>query len=146
MQWKDADSCVTQQLTNTNPTLKHQQNSRIINQLTDIYREEQSKNQRKYWGWGLLTHPQVVHPLADPAVLLRDIQLKVLIEAGLDGGEPGQRGPVVFFDCQAKRHNNNNNNKSDVMDQHPGFCLNSFARHIQQLTTSAGCCACAPVL
>lgn len=41
--------CVTQQLINTGPTLKHKQNNRIINELTDIYRENQSENQRKHW-------------------------------------------------------------------------------------------------
>lgn len=51
---------------------------------------------------GQLTHPQVVHPPADPAVLVGDLLLKVLIEAGLDGGEPGQRWPVVLLHCRGK--------------------------------------------
>lgn len=33
------------------------------------------------------THPEVIHPPAYPAVLLRDFLLKVLVEARLHGGE-----------------------------------------------------------
>lgn len=43
------------------------------------------------------THPEVVHPLADPAVLLWDFLLKVLIEARLHREDFGKRGPVVLF-------------------------------------------------
>lgn len=43
------------------------------------------------------THPEVIHSLADPAVLLWDFLLKVLIEAGLHRGELGKRRPVVLF-------------------------------------------------
>ena len=46
---------------------------------------------------GVLTHPKVIHSLADPAVLLRDFLIKVLIEAGLHRGELGKRWPVVLF-------------------------------------------------
>ncbi len=43
------------------------------------------------------THPEVIHSLAEPAVLLWDFLLKVLIEAGLHRGELGKRWPVVLF-------------------------------------------------
>ncbi len=46
------------------------------------------------------THPEVVHSLADPAVLLRDILLKVLIEAGIHREKLGKRWPVVLFSWQ----------------------------------------------
>ena len=46
-------------------------------------------------GGGLLTDPQVVHALAHGAVLLGDL-LKVLVEAGLQRDEPGQRWEVWF--------------------------------------------------
>lgn len=50
------------------------------------------------------THPEVVHPLADPAVLVRDFLLKVLMEARLHGGERGQRWPVVLFSWRTKKN------------------------------------------
>lgn len=62
---------------------------------------------------GTLTHPQVVHPLADPAVLLGDFLLKVLVEAGLDGGELGQRWPVFLFNCPANTANDTNTSEVD---------------------------------
>lgn len=48
------------------------------------------------------THPQVVHSLADPAELLGDFLLKVLIEAGLHREHLGNRWPVVLFSWQTK--------------------------------------------
>lgn len=54
---------------------------------------------------GVRTHPEVIHSLADPAVLLRDLLLKVLIEAGLHRGELGERWPVVLFSCQTEKKN-----------------------------------------
>ena len=52
---------------------------------------------------GVHTHPEVVHSLADPAVVLRDFLLKVLIEAGPHRGELGQRWPIVLFNCRTEK-------------------------------------------
>lgn len=45
----------------------------------------------------LHTHPEVVHSLADSAVVFRDLLLEVLIKARLYGKEFRKRWPVVFL-------------------------------------------------
>lgn len=44
-----------------------------------------------------LTHPKVVHSLANLAIVLGNLLLKILIEAGVHGAELWERRPVVFF-------------------------------------------------
>ena len=45
----------------------------------------------------LHTHPEIVHSLADSAVVFWDFLLKILIEAGVHREELWKRWPVVFF-------------------------------------------------
>lgn len=46
-----------------------------------------------------LTHPEVVHHLANPLIFHRDFFIEILIKARFYGEKPGQRWPVVFFTC-----------------------------------------------
>lgn len=65
-----------------------------------IWQIKTSDLKQRHWtktDAGLRTHPEVIHPLADPAVLLWDVLLKVLIEAGIHREELGKRRPVVLF-------------------------------------------------
>lgn len=47
-----------------------------------------------------LTHPEVVHHLANPLIFHRNFFIKILIKARFDGQELWQRRPVVFFTCK----------------------------------------------
>lgn len=48
----------------------------------------------------VLTHPKIIHHLADSLVLLGDFLREVLIETWFDGEAFGKWRPVVFFNCQ----------------------------------------------
>lgn len=107
---------------------------------------------------GVRTHPEVIHSLADPAVLLRDFLLKVLIEAGLHRGELGERWPVVLFSCQTEKKKNYiwinivsgvsilivmYNNLPPVLDALPAvlFCNScSFRSSSAAFLSSSSCC------
>lgn len=70
-----------------------------------IWQIKTSDLKQRHWtstDAGLRTHPEVIHPLADPAVLLWDVLLKVLIEAGIHREELGKRRPVVLFSCRTQ--------------------------------------------
>lgn len=47
----------------------------------------------------VLTHPQLVDPLHQLLVLDGDLIGEVLVEAGLQGDEVGQRREVIFLSC-----------------------------------------------
>lgn len=62
-----------------------EKNALFINNIEDILHA------------GVLTHPEVVHSLADSAVVLWDFLLEVLMEAWLHREELGKRWPIVLF-------------------------------------------------
>ena len=53
---------------------------------------------------GVLTHPQVVKHLADPAVFLWDVLREVLVEARFDGKASWERRPVVLLACSYREN------------------------------------------